>query len=89
MMITGKIDLFKNQRGFVTGTIKAFDKENKLIGKCFIDVIGVAVEEGETLTIDVKEGYLNAVHVEGKESKFDKLAINVKKYDVVKSYKKR
>lgn len=89
MKITGKIDLFKNQRGFVTGTIKCFDKENKLVGKSFIDVVGVAVEEGETLTIDVKEGYLNSVHVEGKDSKFDKLCLNVKEYDIVKSYKKR
>ena len=90
MKITGKIDLFKNARGYVTGQIKAFDKEKKLLGKYFIDVAGVIVADGETLTIDVTEGYLNCVHVtaEGKEA-FDKLVLSVKSYDVVSSYKKR
>lgn len=90
MKITGKIDLFKNSRGYVTGQIKAFDSEKHLLGKCFVDVVGVTVAEGETLTIDIKEGYLNCIHVtsEGKES-FDKLVISVKEYDVVSSYKKR
>lgn len=91
MMITGKIDLFKNSRGFVTGQIKAFSKEKKLLGKCFVEVMGVSVAEGETLTIDVKEGYLNCVHVESEDKKksFDKLVLSVKSYDVVSSYKKR
>lgn len=89
MKVTGKIELFKNERGYVTGVIKSFSEEKKVNGKCFLDVKGVDVEEGETLTIDMTEAYLNCVHVDTKESGFDKLAISVKQYEIVKSHKAR
>lgn len=89
MEVTGKIDLFKNKRGYVTGVLKSFNEEKKVSGKSFIDVSGVVVKEGETLTIDVKKGYLNSIHVEGEKGGFDKFSLSIKEYDVVRSYQAR
>ena len=91
MNLTGKIDLFKNQGGYVMGVIKSFDENKKYTGKSFVNVVGVEVLKGETLTIDVKEGYLMNVHVKGKapSKEFDKVVIVVKQYDVIKSFKPR
>lgn len=80
MKITGKLEVFLNEKGYVTGVFKAWDKENKnVLGKAYMDVKlpeGVEVAKGHTLTLDVREAYLNTVYVAG-EKPFTKLKINV------------
>lgn len=92
LKLSGKLEVFKNQKGYITGVIKAFDSESKkLLGKAFMDVTlpeGVEVGEGETLTLDVKTAYLNAIHVE-TENAFTKLRINVVDADIVSVYPER
>ena len=85
LKLTGTLEVFKNRNGYPTGVIKAWDNENKhVLGKAFMDVVlpkDVEIEEGQTLTLNVTEGYLNAVHVDG-ENAFTKLKINVVKCEV-------
>ena len=85
MKLTGTIEVFKNKNGYLTGVLKSFDEDNKkVLGKAYIDVKlpeEVEVKDGQTLSLDVKEGYLNAVYVDVKDA-FTKLKINVVKCDV-------
>lgn len=85
LKLTGTLEVFKNRNGYTTGVIKAWDNENiHVLGKAFMDVTlpeNVTIEEGQTLTLDVKEGYLNAVHVDC-ENAFTKVKINVVKCDI-------
>ena len=79
MKVTGKLEIFKNRNGYFTAVIKAWDEENNVTGKAFMDVAlpeDVKVEDGQTLTLNVKKGYLNAVYV-GTDAPFTKLEINV------------
>lgn len=89
MKLTGTLEVFKNKNGYYTGVFKAWNEDSKeLKGKAFMDVNlpeGVKVEDGQTLTLNVKEGYLNAVYVEAKEP-FTKLKINVVDCEVTKVY---
>ena len=85
MQLTGKLEVFKNKNGYHTGVIKCWDDNNKVTGKAFVDVKlpeSVEVKDGQSLTLDVKEGYLNAVYVEAKEP-FTKLRINVVECEVI------
>lgn len=89
LKLTGTLEVFKNRNGYPTGVIKAWDKENKnVLGKAFMDVVlpkDVTIEEGQTLTLDVEEGYLNAVHVASHgtlDNEFTKLRINVVKCEI-------
>ena len=82
MLVQGKIEVFKNKRGYVTGILKAFDEKN-LLGKVFIDVNGLDLKDERTYTIDVTEGYLNVHHVESLTKDFDKLVINIVKHKVI------
>lgn len=85
LKLKGTLEVFKNINGYPMGVIKAWDNENKnVLGKAFMDVVlpkDVTIEEGQTLTLDVKEGYLNAVHVD-VENAFTKLKINVVKCEI-------
>ena len=85
MKVAGTIEVFKNKNGYITGVLKSFDEDNKkVLGKAYIDVRlpeEVEVKDGQTLTLDVKEGYLNAVYVDVKDA-FTKLKINVVKCEV-------
>lgn len=79
LKLTGTLEVFQNKKGYVTGVMKAWDDNKTLVGKAYMDVNlpeSISIEEGQTLTLDVKEAYLNAVHVEG-ENAFTKLKINV------------
>ena len=90
MKVTGKLEIFKNRNGYFTAVIKAWDEKNQVAGKAFMDVAlpeGVKVEDGQSLTLDVKEGYLNAVYVKAENS-FTKLKLNVVKCDVVDVFPK-
>ena len=78
--LSGTLEVFQNKRGYVTGVFKAWDDNTKTIaGKAYMDVTlpeSVKIEEGQTLTLDVKTAYLNAIFVEG-DNPFTKLKINV------------
>lgn len=85
LKITGTLEVFLNQRGYVTGVMKAWSDSKQLLGKAYMDVTlpeKIKVEEGQTLTLDVKEGYLNAVHIGEGEKTFTKLKINVVDCDI-------
>lgn len=89
LKLTGTLEVFQNQKGYVTGVMKAFDDESKqVLGKAYMDVTlpkDVTIQEGQTLTLNVKTGYLNAVHVAG-ENQFTKLKINVVDCEVIRVY---
>ena len=80
MKLSGLIEVFQNKKGYVTGVFKAWDEESKtVLGKAYLDVNlpeSVKIEEGQTLTLNVKEGYLNAIFVD-TENAFTKLKINI------------
>ena len=80
LKINGTLEVFQNKKGYVTGVIKYWDEAEKLFtGRAYVDVTlpeSVKIEEGQTLTLDLKTAYLNAVHVKG-ENAFTKLNINV------------
>lgn len=86
LKITGILEVFKNKNGYTTGVLKAWDSESKtLLGKAYMDVTlpeDVVVEEGQTLTLDVKTAYLNAVYVNAENS-FTKVKINVVSCDIL------
>ena len=86
MKLTGKIEVFKNPRGYVTGILKAFNQEKELIGKVFMDVDGLDLKDDRTYTIDVIEGYLNVRHVESLTKDFDKLIISIRKHKLISVY---
>ena len=77
--LSGTLEVFQNKRGYVTGVFKAWDDNKCVLGKAYMDVVlpkEITIEEGQSLTLDVKEAYLNAIFVEG-ENAFTKLRINV------------
>lgn len=85
MKFEGILEVFKNKKGYITGVLKAWDNEAKEVkGKVYIDVNlpeDVTVEDGQTLTLDVHEGYINPTYIEG-ENAFTKLKFNVVKCDI-------
>lgn len=87
MQLTGKIEVFQNQNGYHTAVIKAWDESNtKVLGKAFVDAKlpeGIKCEKGQTLTLNVKEGYLSAVFVPAQQNTFTKLKINIKEAEVL------
>ena len=89
LKLTGTLEVFQNKNGYVTGVMKAWNSDKKeVLGKAYLDVIlpeSVAVKEGQTLTLNVKEGYLNPVFVEGENS-FTKLKINVVDCEIIRVY---
>lgn len=89
LKIEGNLEVFQNDKGYAISVIKAFE-DKELLGKIFVDTKlpkGVELNKGETLTLNVKEGYLNAVHVEAGQ--FTKLQINVVDCEVVKVFPER
>ena len=90
MLVTGKLEIFKNKNGYLSAVFKAWNDDNEVTGKAYMDAKlpeDIKVEDGQSLTIEVKEGYLNAVHVDG-ENPFNKLKINVVKCDVLDVFPK-
>lgn len=89
LKLTGTLEVFQNNRGYVTGVFKAWnDKTKQVTGKAYMDVTlpeSVKIKEGQTLTLNVKEAYLNAVHVDGEKA-FTKLKINVVECEVTSVY---
>jgi len=91
MLLTGKIEVFKNEHGFTTGVLTAFDKENHPTGKAFVDVRGYAIEDDKVANVklNVKKGYLNPVTIGKGDKAFTKLVINIVDYEVIEEYQKR
>lgn len=88
MLVTGKLEVFKNQNGYNTAVLKDFGDDNSVKGKAFISCKlpeSVKIEDGQTLTLDVKKGYLNAVYV-GSDAPFTKLEINISECEIVKVF---
>lgn len=87
--LKGNLEVFQNKNGYVTGVIKAWDEDNHtVLGKVFMDVKlpkEITIKEGQSLTLDVKKAYLNAVYVEG-ENGFTKLKINVVECEVIRVF---
>ena len=89
MKITGKIEVFKSKRGYLTGILKSFNKDNEVVGKIFIDVQGLDLKDERTYNIEVTEGYLNVHHVESLTKDFDKLVIKVAKHKLIDVYPRK
>ena len=89
MKLSGTLEVFQNKKGYVTGVFKAWNEDSKeVLGKAFMDVNlpdSIKIEEGQTLTLNVKEGYLNAVYVKAENS-FTKFKINVVDCEVKKVF---
>lgn len=84
MLVTGRLEVFKNRNGYYTAVVKAWDNDNKkVLGKAFMDVSlpgNITCEEGQTLTLNVKEGWINAFYVE--KGDFTKLKLNINNAEV-------
>lgn len=88
LKVNGQIEVFQNKRGYITGVIKSWGENKDVLGKAYIDVNlpeSVLILDGQTLTLDVKTAYLNAVHIEGK-NEFTKLVLNIVDADIVKIF---
>lgn len=89
MLLTGKIEVFKNKKGYLTGMLKSFTQDNKLIATEYVSVkiadskLAEKVTEGKTVTFDVELGYLNIRHVELETESFNKFEISIAKAKVV------
>ena len=87
MKLSGHLEVFKNENGYLTGVMKSFDFNGKKpTGKVYIDVrIGEDnlkdFKKGSTYTLNLKEAYLDAIHVDC-EKPFTKSIITVKEYEV-------
>lgn len=90
MLVTGKIEVFKNKRGYLTAVVKSFSEDKKVTGKSYIDCVvkDLAVAEGSTVVLNCKKAYLNNRHVEAKTESFDKLELVVVECEVEKCYSK-
>lgn len=92
MFVTGKIEVFKNKKGYLTGVIKSFDKDGVLVAKEMVSVsivdekLAKKVVDGKTVTIDVTKGYLDLVHVELESESFNKFKVAIKEGKVVKVF---
>lgn len=90
MLVQGKIEVFKNKKGYPTGIIKSFDKDGKnVLGKLFVAVnirdekINKQLVDGKTLTLQVETGCLDVRHVELEQESFEIPVISVVKGEVV------
>ena len=89
MLVSGKIEVFKNKKGCPTGTIKSFDKDGNLVSKYFVAVnirdekLAEKLTDGKTLTLNVETGYLDSRKVELEEQSFVVPIISVVKAEIV------
>lgn len=83
MLVKGKIEVFKNKRGYPVGVLKSFTKDGEILGKMLVsceikdEKLSKKLVDGKTLTIDVETGYLNVRHVELEEQSFEKFEISI------------
>lgn len=82
----GKLECYKNKRGYTKGVLKCFNGDNQCVGKVFIDVYGLDLKDERTYTLDLEEAWLDVTHVESLTKDYDKLSLKLRKYRVVKVY---
>ena len=89
LKFSGRLEVFQNEKGYVTGVLKAWnEEEKKVLGKTYMDVRlpeSVQVEKGQSLTLQVKTGYINAIYVSG-DKPFTKLQLAVAECEVVRVF---
>lgn len=89
MKITGRIEVFKGEKGLVAKAT-AFNGQGKATGSLYLPIFidDLEVQKNETWTIDLVNAYLNVVTSKtAKGEKFTHFCINVKEYKIVKTYK--
>lgn len=91
MKVTGKIEVFVNNKGYLTGVLKSFNENKEVTGKTYIDVnaygeLHDTMDDKHTYTLNVKEGYLNARHVDIGEKSFDKIELSILDASVMSVY---
>lgn len=92
MLLTGKIEVFKNKKGYLTGMIKSFDKDGVLITTEYVNVsiadekLSSKVVDGKTVTIEVTKGYLDLDHIELESESFNRFRVSIKEGKVVKVF---
>lgn len=90
MKITGRIEVFKGRTGLLA-KLSAFNKDGEFTGAVYMPVIvpeDVVIGDGETVTINVTDGYLNSVTSVNEEKEvFTHLSIRVVECEVLKVYK--
>ena len=92
MIVKGKLEVFKNKKGYPTGVIKSFDADNKPLGRLFVavnlkdDKVKEKLVDGKTLTLDVETGYLDVRHVELEAESFEIPVISIVKASIVSIY---
>lgn len=91
MFLTGKIEVFINKDGYLTGVIKSF-KDRIVTGKSFISVyiddktLVEKLTKGVTYTLNVKSGYLNSLMVEC-DKPFNKIEVFIRECEIVSEFK--
>lgn len=89
MLVTGKIEVFKNKNGYPVGILKSFTQDGVLTARMFVNVelrdekLNEKLVEGKTLTINVTQGYLNVQHVELENESFNRISIGISKGELV------
>lgn len=89
MLVTGRIEVFKNSNGYPVGILKSFTQDGILTARMFVNVelrdekLNEKLVEGKTLTINVTQGYLNVQHVELENESFNRVSIGISKGELV------
>ena len=90
MKVTGRVEIFKGENGLLA-KITAFNSESKPTGAVYMPVRlpeSCKCKEGQSLTVMVKDGFLNAVTSTGQTGTFTHLAMNIKDCEVLSIYEK-
>ena len=92
MLVSGKIEIYKNKRGYPTGIVSSFDKDGQLVSKLFVAVnirdekLLEKLTDGKTLTLNVETGYLDSRKVELEEQSYVIPVISIVKAEIVAVY---
>ncbi len=87
MKVSGRIEVFTNKNGYLTGYLKNF-VDNKPNGKAFIDVhtskeFRESLDKTKTYTLNVKEGFLNVDCIKLENKNIYKLTMAIVEADIV------
>lgn len=89
MKVTGKIEVFKGDKGFV-GKLTAFNGKKQVTGALYLPIYvsNLELNEKETATINLKEAFLNVVTSKNiKGEIFTHFCVNVKDYELLTTFK--
>lgn len=91
MKITGRIEVFQGKKGLLAKHT-AFTAQGRPTGSVFVPIKlpeEILVKADETATINITEGYLNAVTSKDESGEnFTHFYINVKECEILSIYKK-